>query len=217
MHFVGRKKELDFIGRCLEEGQNILIQGKFGMGRTALVRRAAELYCSRYAFWFADFGLAPEKMCRRLYKQIINGVNEVSLPYKSIRRLLVRAAADSPNKVVLILDNINSLSLAKNELCRYFALSNAFLFIGIVESSLDPDSLLRLRATLRLSRKLCLDRLSATEAESFFRFYAEKRQLGWSELQIADCCRRTRGYPLRMAMEIKRVAGSALKNRTFSR
>ncbi|MCD6485804.1 MAG: ATP-binding protein [Syntrophobacterales bacterium] len=42
MVFVGREKETRQIVRALEKGGNVIITGKFGMGRTKLVRYVAD-------------------------------------------------------------------------------------------------------------------------------------------------------------------------------
>lgn len=202
--FVGRKKEIATILQALEQEQSILIRGKFGMGRTSLVKHIAEMMNGGRLFWFADFSKPPEKMCRRLYGEIFPQGDHSGLNYKMIRRRIVEAALRVTPKVVLVFDNVETVSWSRIELCRYFASSGAFLFIAVVDHSLDSDSTLRLRAVLHLSQQVQLSNLHPAEVAEFFRYYAGKRNYGWSEEQIIAQSRRSRGYPLLMVAAVSK-------------
>lgn len=42
MTFLGRKKEIEQIKEALEGGKNLIVSGKYGMGRTSLIKQVAE-------------------------------------------------------------------------------------------------------------------------------------------------------------------------------
>ena len=56
MIFVGRRKETHQITDDLKKGQNIILHGKYGMGRTSLINHIARLMNQRWKFIFVDFG-----------------------------------------------------------------------------------------------------------------------------------------------------------------
>jgi MoxR-like ATPase len=43
MIFVGRKKEITAILKSLEKGENVILTGHYGMGRTSLIRHISQL------------------------------------------------------------------------------------------------------------------------------------------------------------------------------
>jgi MoxR-like ATPase len=60
--FVGREKETKLIIKELVRGHNIVIEGKFGIGRTSLVRHVSSVISDQWRFIFVDFSQTPGKM-----------------------------------------------------------------------------------------------------------------------------------------------------------
>jgi len=50
MYFVGREKEIEQMKEALERGKNVIVSGKYGMGRTSLIKHAADAMKDRWRF-----------------------------------------------------------------------------------------------------------------------------------------------------------------------
>jgi DNA replication protein DnaC len=64
MSFIGRKEEKKKIIESLNQGGNIILGGKFGVGRTTLAVEIANRLADVKKFVFVDFGQTPGKMSR---------------------------------------------------------------------------------------------------------------------------------------------------------
>lgn len=199
MYFVGRAKAINKIHRALEQGNNIIVQVKFGIGRTSLVRHLAAINQDRWHFWFADFSLTPEKLCRQLFNELFPDEKRGHrLKYKSLRQRIVTASKTANEKVILVLDNITTITSARIELLRYLFDQGNFCFIAIADNSLARQERLQLRAILHLTYQIFLNYLRSPEIEQYFQHYSSKYQWNWSEDVITSTSRLTRGYPLFM-------------------
>ena len=69
MLFVGRKREKKQIFESLREGKNIIIGGKFGIGRTSLME-IAKILADERKFVFVDFSKTPGEMSEKLMKEL---------------------------------------------------------------------------------------------------------------------------------------------------
>ena len=85
--FVGREKETAAILKALDRGENIIVSGKFGIGRTSLIRHAASISQCRLHFVFADFALSANKACERLIDELLPSMASKEHPekYKAAR------------------------------------------------------------------------------------------------------------------------------------
>jgi len=155
--FVGREKELTWLSRELNRGRNITITGKYGMGKTSLVRELSKRQAAvpkgsgKLNFIFLDFFQTPGELCLRLQKElsIRRDRREMAcLTYRQRRsRIAVKAAASS-KKHIVILDNITSLTSPKLSLIRYFILERSFQFIALADASLSEREFFLLRSAL---------------------------------------------------------------------
>lgn len=203
MYFVGRKKEINQINKALELGNNIIIHGKFGMGRTSLARQIAKMNQERWQFWITDFSQTPEKLCRHLFGELFpDDKNRYPLKYKSLRQRIVTASSKANQKVILVLDNVATITSVRIELLRYFAMNGDFSFIAIADNSLERQERLQLRGVLHLTCQVFLSYLSLPEIEKYYQHYSRKYDWRWSEDTIKSYSRLTRGYPLFMAESI---------------
>jgi hypothetical protein len=75
MHFVGRQEEIARISRELDLGNNLIIAGKHGIGRTALLIHLAEREKTRRCYAFADFSQSSAEVCRELLAQVFRKVS----------------------------------------------------------------------------------------------------------------------------------------------
>jgi MoxR-like ATPase len=67
-YFVGREEEQKEILKTLDEGWNVILTGKFGIGRTTLVKHIASLNEIQWRFVFIDFLKTPSNICRNFFK-----------------------------------------------------------------------------------------------------------------------------------------------------
>lgn len=210
MYFIGRAKEINLIHRALEQGNNIIVQGKYGIGRSSLVRHIAALNQQRWQFWFGDFSLTPEKLCRQLFNELFpDEKNNHPLKYKSLRQRIVTTSRTATKRVILVLDNITTMTSARMELLRYLFNQGNFYFIAIADNSLARQEKLQLRAVLHLTCQIFLTYLRLPEIEQYYRHYSSKYGWNWSDDMITSISRLTRGYPLFMTerlAELKKAA-----------
>ncbi|MCU0644076.1 MAG: ATP-binding protein [bacterium] len=203
VYFVGRKKEINKINRTLEAGYNIIVHGKYGMGRTSLVRQISRLNRDRWQFWFADASQTPEKICRQLFKELFpDEKHRYPLKYKSLRQRISAASQSAKLPVVLVLDNIATITSARIELLRHLAANGNFAFIAIVDDSLDQQEELQLRGALQLTCQVFLSYLSLAEIGKYYQHYSSKFRWNWSDETLKSYSRLTRGYPLFMTESI---------------
>ena len=68
--FIGRRREIAALEKCLELGEDIIISGKYGVGRTRLVQYLAETAKDERLFLFADFSHTAGETCQRLFEEL---------------------------------------------------------------------------------------------------------------------------------------------------
>jgi len=200
MHFVGREKEVGQIRESLEEGKNVILSGKYGMGRTSLVKQISDAMKDQWRFVFVDFSKTPGSVCHHLLVELfpMHSFDREHLKYRPSRFRIATLALEDKRKHVLVLDNISKLSVQKLDLIRYLTWEKRFQFISIVESFLVKDSLFRLRVWMNPATLMVLHRLSESSVVQFFQQLSEGHQLGWTEGKIKNLAKMTGGYPLRM-------------------
>ncbi|MGQ9648382.1 MAG: AAA family ATPase [Thermodesulfobacteriota bacterium] len=202
MQFVGREKEIEQIDAALGGGKNVIVSGRYGMGRTSLIKYIAEIMQEQRRFLFLDFSETPGKLCQHLVAKLWpqrerRGRDEFS-KYRSARFRIVSLDFSDRRKHVLVLDNIAKLSAQKLDFIRYLAWEKRFQFVAIVESFVSKDDLLRLRVRLYPAETIMLQYLGKREVCAFYQNLSERHQLYWTEGQIKNLTEITGGYPLRM-------------------
>ena len=202
MHFVGREKEIGQIKEALEGGKNVIVSGKYGMGRTSLIKHVAEMMQKGWRFLFLDFSETPGKLCQHLIAKLwpqkeCRGRDEFS-KYRSARFRIVTLDFNDSRKHVLVLDNIAKLSAQKLDFIRYFAWEKRFQFVAIVESFVSDDDLLRLRVRLYPTDIIMLQHLDKRNVYQFYQNLSEGYRFHWTEGHIKNLAEITGGYPLRM-------------------
>ena len=202
MHFVGREKEIEQINVALGGGKNVIVSGRYGMGRTSLMKYIAEIMQEQRRFLFLDFSKTPGKLCQhlvdKLWPQRGSGRRGEFSKYRSARFRIVSLDFSDSRRHVLVLDNIAKLSAQKLDFIRYLAWEKRFQFVAIVESFMSEVDLLRLRARLYPAEIIMLQYLGKREVCAFYQNVSERHHFHWTEGHIKNLAEITGGYPLRM-------------------
>ena len=200
MPFVGREKEIGQIKEALEKGKNVILLGKYGMGRTSLMKHISKMIQDRWRFVFVDFSKTPGSVCSQLFEELFpkEGLKHKRLRYKPRRFRIVSLNLEDPRKHVLVFDNIAKLTAPKSDLIKYFTWERRFQIGAIAESFLSPDELFLLRVRLNPATLIELRHLSIGSEFEFFQRLSNEHQLGWTEFRIKNLAEITGGYPLRM-------------------
>jgi hypothetical protein len=210
MHFVGREKEIGQMKEALAQGNNTIVLGKYGMGRTSLVQHVARATENQWRFVFANFSKTPGSVCNYLLAELFptQEFDRAHVKYKPSRFRIATLALDDSRKHVLVLDNISKLSAKKLDLIRYLTWEQRFQFVSIVESFLAPDDLFRLRVWMNPAILIKLHYLSTSDVAQFYRQLSREHRLGWTEGRIKNLAEVTGGYPLRMKeIALRELAG----------
>ncbi|MEJ2167663.1 MAG: hypothetical protein P8X90_19220 [Desulfobacterales bacterium] len=211
MDFVGRKREIAAVVKSLKQNRNVVLTGRYGVGRSSLVKQIARLHKETWQFLFADFSKTVARSCNDMISQLASGSSKAQrhqytrLMYAKDILIGKKSAADLPR--VLVLDNIGKISRPKLAFIRDMRLESGLLFIAIAEGFLPEADLFRLRAALYPSDMLELHNLKHKETATFFRNFSRLRRLGWSESFIRMLAASTEGYALLMKERAQREAG----------
>jgi len=212
--FFGRQIETKQLIASLSSGRNVILSGKYGMGRTSLVRHVARVMRGKWKFLFTDFSKTPDQVCRELESQlkreIIYKKKAEPVRYKSRRRRLA-AASKEPIPHVLVLDNIAKLTAQKLALIRYWVMEGSFLFVAVTETLIDEGEFLALRLALLPADVMQIRRMQMKDSMEMIRACAERFKLSWTDQQLRAAALVTRGYPLGIVDLISgsgRTAGS---------
>jgi len=200
MHFVGRENEIEQIKEALTEGNNVIVLGKYGIGRTSLIPHIAEATKDRWRFIFVDFSRTPGDVCNHLLSELfpMQEFERRHTKYRSSRFRIASLALDDRRKHILVLDNVSKLSTQKQDLLRYLAWEKRFQFVSIVESFLSSNDLFLLRVRMNPSILITLHYLTTSDVVHFYLQLSKEHRLGWTEGRIKNLAEVTGGYPLRM-------------------
>jgi Cdc6-like AAA superfamily ATPase len=216
MHFVGREKEIEQIKKALEEEKNVILSGKYGMGRTSLVQHVARTTQDRWRFVFVDFSRTPGNVCKYLIPKLfpIQEFDRKHTRYKSSRFRIATLDLDDSRKHILVLDNVLKLSPQKLDLLRYLTWEKRFQFVSIVESFLSSNDLFELRVQMNPSSLITLRHLSTPNVVLFYQQLSREQRLGWTDDQIKNLAEVTGGYPLRVKeIALRELARSRMDHR----
>ena len=204
--FVGREKELTVILRAIGRGEGVIVSGKFGIGRTSLVKHAAVISQERFHFVFADFALSANKACERLITELLPKManKERPLKFRAARFKLANYELPDKRQHVIVLDNISRLSAQKLDFIHRLKDQKQLLFIAIVEKFLPSESLSKLRALLYPSVLIELGYLNAADCAKFFQEACQINKVNLAAAQIEHLAELTGGYPLLMAEHVQR-------------
>ena len=208
MIFVGRKNETHQIMEDLKKGQNIILHGKYGMGKTSLIHHVAQLMNQHWQFVFIDFGQTSGQMSKAIMKALglprkLKQSNKM-MGYKSMRYRIANMTFKKGDKIVIVLDNIAKITAAKKLFLRYLIEEQRLQFIAIVEHFLTQKDLLDLRALLMPSTIINLRYLEHIDVEYFLLTFSNQNSLSWTEDHIRNLAALTCGYPLGIVEMLKK-------------
>ena len=157
MVFVGRKTQLGQIRAAVQRGENILVMGKPGIGKTALLRHFARL--SGGLFWREPNSLRPLllRICKKLgIKSRGLTVSELldAVESKGSQPILKRGMP-----VVLVLDDLENASKKAGRILSELANYNSILLVAAAEAPLKG------RLDWAFERRIRLGPLSRAEAK----------------------------------------------------
>lgn len=202
MFFVGREKETKKILRAIEQCRNVIVTGKFGMGRTGLLRHISDVYGKRWRFIFVDFSKTPNQVCTDILAELSPGKRNKHVGqdqrYKVKRHRITTVKCKDARPIVLVLDNIEKLTRQRLALIRYLSWEKSFFFIAITESFLHENDSFLLRAELLPECIIRLGRVNRRKSIEFFKSVSEGKKIAWTADQICMLAETTRGYPLGM-------------------
>ena len=200
MLFAGRQSEKGKIIESLNHGRNIILCGKYGIGRTSLMKEIAKALSEDRKFIFVDFNQTPGKMSETLMKalgmprRIKNQGNKMR--YKSMRFRIANAMTSNQCRPVIVFDNIAKITVQKKIFLRHLILEQHFQFIAIVENFLPQKDLFDLKAQLMPATTLNLRYLKQQDVENLLHNYAEQYHAAWTEKDIRNLASLSGGYPL---------------------
>jgi hypothetical protein len=207
VYFVGRERETARVIKALDQRRNIVLTGKYGMGRTSLVRYVAEATEKRWRFLFVDFSKTPARICNELLAALTPERNPKDHPvyirYKAARFFVAKVEFGDKPQPVIVLDNIRKLSTQRVAFIRYLAWNRRFLFIALPENFLPEADVSHLRTVLYPSDLVRLGKLGAKPAADFFRHFSDKHRFQWTRSHIRMLVTASRGYPLGMKDFVK--------------
>jgi hypothetical protein len=184
--FVGRSRELSRLRTLLDARRNIVLTGTFGSGRTALVRRLADVSAGAYHFVLAD----RNSTRREIDHQIRTTASRVA------------------GRVVGVLDDVAAVTTPRLRFLREEVRSDHASWLVIVERSLDPAALGRLRAALGAAALVRPGPPSQAAAERLVSEGLRVRQLEWDVTTLRALARTAHGHALTLRMGVDAVLQS---------
>ncbi len=200
--YIGRERETKKIIKLLNDGFNVILTGKYGIGRSSLVRHVASIHGNDRRFIFVDFSETPGKMCERILKSFRglqpSAGREKTKKYRSNRKRLSTMDRIDGKKYVLVLDNIGKITRQKLNMLTSINAERHYQFIAIAEDFLPEEDLFLLRANLLPSQLIKIGHMKIDDLLKVFRRFSSKHNLGWNEDQVRFFAELSGGYPLGM-------------------
>jgi hypothetical protein len=211
--FVGREREIATVAAALAAGLNVVLEGRYGSGRTALLRRVEEALAASHRFAFADGSLTASGICNQ-WLAALGGLESTAAAhrkpprYLSARAALVRAPEKAGRRPVLVLDDLGRLTPAKVELIRRLTAGGGLRLVAVLEPFLPAAQRLVINAWLVPLRRLKLGPLSVAASRRFFTCLAAQHRLPWELPTVLGLARAGGGHPLAM-WELATTAAAA--------
>ncbi len=197
--FVGRERELARVRRELTEGHNLVLTGRFGIGRTAFLRHLAREEDAGWHFVFIDGSQTPARMCEQLFLKLFpkqqRALRRAANPGSFMRRTVEGRGFIDRRPHVLVLDDIAKLTHPRFEFIRWLRGLDRFRIVGVTERFLPQGDLWRLRSILVPAPLVTLERLSHSACREFFETWSVRHGLGWDKGIVAGLVRASNGYP----------------------
>jgi hypothetical protein len=204
--FVGREAEIARIEAALHSERNVILQGKYGIGRTSLAREIAGRSRS-WRFVFTDFGAPGTAISTSILAELTGRSRHAAGEKRTARQLARAIASYVPPKriarVIIVLDNVARITRPKIELMRTLHTSKHLLFIAILERFVTGEDMMRMRVVLDPAVVIGLDPLDLDASVRFFASAAAEWRLAWTDSEIDLLARIMHGYPLEMVRIVR--------------
>lgn len=213
--FVGREMETRTIQRGLRRGENVILSGRYGIGRTRLVHHVAAVSAPHLKFVFADFSGPTADVARALWRQI-GRQSKTAADALGFKGVVARPAdlARGSRNIVVVFDNIARLTVPKRRFIPSLTLFGQLRYIAIVDSYLPQAHFICLKGCLVPSVHLDLKYLLISEVCRYFAAISGKYGRDWDPGMIEGMASATGGYPLAMTQRAEREL--ALQRRFLS-
>ncbi len=205
--FVGRERERALLRNALDAGQGVVLRGRYGLGRTALVRAVADELGPAWRFVIVDFREPPARVCAQFAAMLLvppRRRSQTPATYRGMRCWLAKGRR-VPGTPVLVLDDIGRLTPAKWRLLRFLSSLPRLRIVAIVEPFFPAREIMRLRVALYPSVELELHRLPLEASMRFFADASARYGLGWSDERVRLLATSRGGYPLEMTETVARA------------
>jgi hypothetical protein len=173
------------------------------MGRTALMRRIADLHGHEMAFAFADLSAGSGEACRRIYDALGGRSGARSLSYRTVRYRLLHELGEEGRPCVLVLDEIMRLTPPRLKLVGDLALGPRFRMVAIVRALMPEAERESLRRRLNGPEVVSLGRLGSRNVREFLRRASEAHGFAWSEEDVEARVPGVGGYPVAMVAAVE--------------
>lgn len=181
--FCGRRKELNEIKANLIKGNNVILSGSFGMGKTRLALESVR-----------DFSPAVQRLT-------------LKDPPVTLKRKLFRHEKLHPSKVsrrYIVLDDIYGMSCQKAQFLRFLS-DRGYVFIAIEENGMSVKEHERLRYSSVPHIQLYLSYLSKSDTYEFLATVNERLALGKEKEQLESFAQILKGHPLSLIEMIEEL------------
>lgn len=207
MNLVGRDRELARIAEALGSGRNIALSGRFGSGRTTLIRHLAETSGCRFRFLFVDFSAPPREAWGVLAAELLPADEPAYKRrgggYRVARARVLSATVTEEPAPVVVVDNIGRLTAPRLDFVRRLTVAQSFHFVAILEKALPATDRERLLGWLAPVERLRLGPLPMKVVRRFLAHASAQRGLVWSPERVAAVALATAGHPLAMRLVIE--------------
>jgi replication-associated recombination protein RarA len=181
--FCGRKKELAQIQTAISRGQNVLISGSYGIGKTRLA---------------LEFARGISKHILRLdFKEPPGTLRKILLHHERIHKNL-------PSLRLVILDNIFRLSHQKADFIR-FVVGRGYVLIAVEEKGIPEKDHFRLRCSSVPHVQIPLKYLTEKDTRSLLEALNERLEYRKHGEHLNFLAKLFKGHPLSLIQTLRGV------------
>ena len=197
--FVGREREIARIEKALSRGDAVIVSGKFGIGRSRLVRHVGALRLRTCQFAFMDCSLTSGEICRIVYQDLFpERRTEARRSSYKVLRLKIGVYCSKTPPPIVVLDNVGKITLHKLDLFRFWK-HCGFQFIAITETFLPQQQLSNLMGSIGPATIIRLGPLPPARVREYFTACCGMLNVELHPAEILGAAQASGGYPLAMA------------------
>ena len=193
------------VWRALASGRHVVLSARYGMGRTALMRRIAEVHGHEMPFAFADLSTGSGEASRSIYGALGGrpGARPGGLGYRTVRHRLLHELGEEGEPCALVLDEIMRLTPPRLKLVGDLALARRFRIVAVVAAHMPEAEQESLRRRLNGPEVVSLGRLKPRDVREFLRRASAAHGFAWSEEDVEARVPGVGGYPTWMVATVE--------------